>query len=296
VDRAAAVKTWVLPAMLALAWATSVDAHERFAKGVLWRVTKAGIAPSHVYGTMHVADARLAQLPAPVRRAFDGARTLTIEYLAQGHDSERFLEAATFPDRQTLVEKIGPEDFARVLEALGPLGLGPEFVNKLKPWGALLNLRHRRAGEGASPDAQLQALALQRRMPLHPMEGVEEQVFVFDEFSMESQIALLKHALAHREELESISERTLQAYLARDLAGIWRIQEEFAARHPRIAHHHATFTKRVVFDRSVVMAFRMQRQIRKGNAFVVLGVMHLYGPRGVLALLQQDGYGVSRVF
>lgn len=286
----------LLLALLALAFAASLSAQERFTKGVLWRVTKAGVAPSHVYGTMHVADARLAQLPAPVRKAFDGARSLTVEYVAQGHDKERFLEAATFLDRQTLGEKIGPEDFARVLEALRPLGLSPQFVSKLKPWGVLLNLRNPHSGDGVSPDAQLYALALQRRMPLHPMEEVEEQVFVFDEFPMESQIALLKHALAHRQELESMSEQTLQAYLARDLAAIWRIQQEFAARHPLIAHHHATFTKRVVFDRSVVMAFRMQRQIRKGNAFVALGVLHLYGPRGVLALLEQDGYRVSRTF
>jgi len=295
-DRAAAVKGRLLLASLAFAFAASLSAQERFAKGVLWRVTKPGVAPSHIYGTIHVADARLAQLPAPVRKAFDGARSLTIEYVAGDYGKERFLEAAVFLDRQTLAGKIGAEDFGRVLEALKPIGLTREFVDKLKPWGVLLNLRNPRAEDGVSPDALLYALARERRMPLHPMEGVEEQVFVFDEFPMDSQIALLKHTLAHRSELEAMAEQTLQAYLARDLAAIWRIQQDFAARHPGIAHHLATFTKRVVFDRSVVMAFRMQRQIRKGNAFVAVGAMHLYGPNGVLALLEQDGYHVSRVF
>jgi len=40
----------------------------------------------------------------------------------------------------------------------------------------------------------------------------------------------------------------------------------------------------------VVMAFRMQRELRRGRAFVALGALHLYGERGVLALLEADGY------
>jgi uncharacterized protein YbaP (TraB family) len=294
--RAAGLTARLALALAALVFAASVSAGERFEKGVLWRVSRPGIAPSYIYGTMHVADPRLAELPAPVRKAFGGADSLVVEYLADGYERTRFLEAATFLDRQTLSEKIGPEDFSRALEALKPVGLSAEFVNKLKPWGVLLNLRAPTSGESVAPDAQLYALALQRRMPLHAMEGVEEQIFVFDEFPMESQIALLKHALAHRAELESMSEQTVQAYLARDLAAIWRIHREYAARHPEVADHHARFTQRVVFDRSVVMAYRMQRQLRKGNAFVTVGALHLYGPRGVLALLEQDGYRARRTF
>jgi len=296
VGRAAGLTAQLLLASAALACATGVGAGERFAKGVLWRVSKADVAPSYVYGTMHVADPRLAELPVPVRKAFAAADTLVVEYVADGYERVRFLEAATFIHRQTLVEKIGPDDFSRAYAALKPIGLSEEFINKLKPWGVLLNLRGARTSDGPTPDAQLYALARERRMPLVPMEGVEEQVFVFDEFPMASQVALLKHALAHRAELEAVSEETLRAYLARDLAAIWRIHLESVARYPQLAAHHASFTKRVVLDRSVVMAFRMQRQLRKGRAFVALGVLHLYGSKGVLAALEQDGYRVARVF
>jgi len=113
---------------------------------------------------------------------------------------------------------------------------------------------------------------------------------------MDSQIALLRHALEHRSELIEMSERTLQAYLARDLDGIWRVQEDFVRRHPQIAAHNAVFVKRVLYDRSVVMAFRMQRQLRYGNAFVAIGALHLQGARGVLALLETDGFRARRIY
>lgn len=45
-------------------------------------------------------------------------------------------------------------------------------------------------------------------------------------------------------------------------------------------------TKRVLYDRSVVMA----------RAFVAVGALHPQGSRGLLALLEEDGYRATRVF
>lgn len=272
-------------------------AAERFSRGLLWRVRRPGVEPSHVFGTLHAADARLAELPAPARRAFDGSRSLMLEYVADAYGKVRFLEAAMFLDQRTLEQTIGTEDFELAFTQLRPAGLSREFVNKMKPWGVLLNLRSSwDPAAHATPDDQLQALALARRMPVTQIEETEEQIFTFDELPLASQVALLRHGLAHQAELAAVLERTLRAYLARDLAAIWRTQDEFALRQPGIAKHHAELVKRVVLDRSVVMAFRMQRELRRGRAFVAIGALHLYGANGVLALLEQDGYRAERVY
>lgn len=269
----------------------------RFEHGLLWRVEGGGAEPSHVFGTLHAGDPRLEPLPAPVLEAFAGARALMLEYVADAYARERFLEAAMYLDERTLEQAIGHEDFERAVEALRPIGLSREFVNKVKPWGVLLNLRISRQPAGApSPDARLLALARERRMAISQIEQVEEQVFTFDEMTPGAQVALLRHFLAHREALDALAERTLQAYLARDLQGLWDAQQDYARRHPEIAAHHAELMKRVVLDRSVVMAFRMQRELRRGRAFVALGALHLYGEQGVLALLQEDGYRARRLY
>lgn len=267
----------------------------QFQRGLFWRVAKKGVPASHVFGTIHVADARLATLSPQVLKAFDAAKSLMLEFVPDGYARERFAEAAMFLDHRTLEQMIGAEDFERVLVQLAPIGLSREFVNKMKPWCVLINLRHPRVPQGSPLDGQLLDRARGRRMPLFQIEEVEEQIFTFDEFPMESQVALLKHSLVHGEQLMAVAERTLEAYLAEDLAGIWRLREEFAARHPAVAAHQAVMIKRVVHDRSVVMAFRMQRQLRRGHAFIALGALHLYGARGVLALLEADGYRVTRV-
>ena len=285
---AAAAAACVTPAFAA--------ATRRFERGLLWRVSRPGVAPSHVFGTIHVPDARVGELPAQARRAFERSRSLMLEFVPDPYARERFLEAAMYLDRRTLEEEIGHDDFERAVEQLAPIGLSREFVGKLKPWGALLNLRAPQAAEGATPDARLAEMARARRVPLAQIEGVEEQIFTFDEMPMESQVALLRHALAHRDELLQLAERTLQAYLDRDLAGIWRLRQDYDARHPEMAPHQAALLKRVLYDRSVVMAFRMQRELRRGQAFVALGALHLYGEKGVLALLEADGYRTARVY
>jgi hypothetical protein len=286
-----------LLAGLCAAAAPAWTAPQRYGHGLLWRVRRQGVAPSHVFGTIHVADPRVAELPAAVRRSFDGAKSLMLEFVPDGYSRERFLEAAMFLDQQTLEQKIGAADFERAVEQLSPIGLRRDVINKLKPWGVLLNLRNpQRATQSEPLDSQLLALARARRMPFDQIEGVEEQVFTFDEFPMESQVALLKHSLAFRDELVELAERTLDAYLERDLSAIWGLRERFSARHPQIAAHQAAMTQRVVYDRNVVMAFRMQRQLRQGNAFIALGALHLYGEKGVLALLEEDGYRAERLF
>lgn len=289
-------RAFLAGALASLALPARAAAAQRFTRGLLWRVEKRGVAPSHVYGTIHVPDARLAQLPAPVRQRFEGAKSLMLEFVPDAYSRERFLEAAMFMDRQTLQDKIGAQDFERAVAQLAPIGLSREVVNRLKPWGALLNLRNPQRADDAVPlDRQLLELARARRMPTEQIEGVEEQIFTFDELPMESQVALLRHSLAHRDELVELGERTLDAYLTGDLAAIWRLREAFGARYPEIAPHQAALTKRVLHDRSVVMAFRMQRELRRGSAFVALGALHLYGGKGVLALLESDGYRARRV-
>jgi len=276
----------------ALVSASAWSAAARFERGVLWRVTRRGAAPSHIFGTIHEP----APLPAPAAAAFDASKTLLVEFLPEAYSRERFLEASLLPEGRSLEALIGAEDFARAVEQLTPAGLPRELIARLKPWAALINLRRGAAPDAPTLDAEITARARARRMTVFQMEGVEEQIFTFDEAPLESQLALLRHSLAHRAELDELARHTLAAYLERDLARIARLREEFAARHPEVAAHQALMTRRIVYDRSVVMAFRMQRELRRGEAFVALGALHLHGEKGVLALLEQDGFRSARVY
>jgi uncharacterized protein YbaP (TraB family) len=269
----------------------------RFDRGLLWRVWAPGVAPSHLFGTLHAEDPRLATFPGPVEEAFESSRSLMLEYYPDPYSRQRFLEAALYPDGRTLSDDLGEEDFERAVRAMQPIGLPREFVLKLKPWGVLLNLHiSRQPSGGETPESQLFRRARARRMPVSLIENVEEQIFTFDEMSRDAQVALLRHFLAHPAELDALAERSLLAYQRGDLRALWEAQEDFARRQPALRAYHAELVKRVVLDRSVVMAFRMQRELRRGRAFVAVGALHLHADRGVPALLEADGYRAERLY
>jgi uncharacterized protein YbaP (TraB family) len=56
------------------------------------------------------------------------------------------------------------------------------------------------------------------------------------------------------------------------------------------------FTRRLLYERNVRMAERAEPRLREGGAFSAVGALHLYGGSGVLALLEQRGWRVTRVY
>ena len=47
--------------------------------------------------------------------------------------------------------------------------------------------------------------------------------------------------------------------------------------------------------RNIVIAHYMRKPMRLGNTFIAVGAVHLFGEKGVLALIEKDGYTLTRV-
>jgi uncharacterized protein YbaP (TraB family) len=84
--------------------------------------------------------------------------------------------------------------------------------------------------------------------------------------------------------------------MKRDLAGIHRAGYRAAERYPEVAEHYRILHRRVVENRSIVMAHRLFMPLREGGNFVAVGANHLYGDEGMLALIEKQGYRVEPVY
>jgi uncharacterized protein YbaP (TraB family) len=291
----------LLPVLLA-GYAEPVQAAEAralapFSRGLLWRVSKPGLAPSHVFGTIHIPDPRVLLIPDPVRRALAQSKSYAMEIEFHPAMEARFFEAAQFEDGRRLEPMIGAEAYAQLQAALRPRELPEAVIARMKPWAALANLTV--TPEDYDPftlDQKLYALARTRRLPAFGLEGIEEQIAVFEGIPPDSQVALLRHGLAEREHFVGLIEPTIQAWLKRDLALLDAVHERTIVRYPQMAEHYRTLTRHLIDNRSVVMAHRLFLPLRKGGVFVAIGADHLYGEKGVLRLLQKQGYRITRVY
>jgi uncharacterized protein YbaP (TraB family) len=75
-----------------------------------------------------------------------------------------------------------------------------------------------------------------------------------------------------------------------------RIGEEAAGGGPDARRLHEAFSRRLLTERNVRMAARMQARLKEGGAFVAVGALHLHGENGVLAELERRGWRVTRVY
>jgi hypothetical protein len=58
----------------------------------------------------------------------------------------------------------------------------------------------------------------------------------------------------------------------------------------------AVLMQRLLDERNIRMADRADVLLKNGRAFIAVGALHLYGERGVLALLANRGYRVTRMY
>jgi uncharacterized protein len=275
----------------------AVKPEARFSHGLLWRVSRPGVGASYVFGTIHIPDPRVLLIPDPVQRALTQAKSYAMEIQFDPATEARFSEAAQFDDGRRLEPLIGAGAYAQVRAGLRQRDVPDEIIARLKPWAAMANLVVTPADyDQITLDQKLYALARARHLPVDGLEGIEEQIAVFDGIPLATQVALLKHQLAERDYFVGQIEPTIQAWLKRDLAALEAVQERTIARFPEMAEHYRLLAKHIVQNRSTVMAHRLFLPLHRGGAFVAIGASHLYGEAGVLRLLQKQGYRVTRVY
>ncbi|TMG87313.1 MAG: TraB/GumN family protein [Betaproteobacteria bacterium] len=282
--------------MVLIALSASNALAEPFHRGLLWQLDRPGALPSWVFGTLHSNDPRVTTLPAPVARAFARARTFAMEIYLSEFEEAGFFEAMQFDDNRRLAPLVGDETYAKLREALGS-EVPEEALARTKPWAAFLRIAQLRgAGRAPTLDRVLFADARARHMTMIGLESLDEQIAVLDTIPLDTQVALLRHLLAHRAELEAEVEPTTRAWLARDLAALARINRAAGAGDPELARHYAALARALVEDRSALMAYRLFLPLRHGGVFVAVGALHLYGTKGLLAQLREQGFRLRRVY
>ena len=271
-------------------------AAERYEHGLLWRIEGDGAPASHVFGTVHLADARVSSLPGAVAQALDQARSLTVE---AGLDPSGILLLANrmvFDDGRDLPGVAGAELFDRAATLTAGLGLPEPVLRQFRPWAVAILLSVPPQDPSNVLDLVLERRAAEQGKPVHQLESMNEQIAVLEGLSQEDQVALLRQAVDEYERMPRTISRVVDAYLARDLAGIWRISQERVGAGEDERRLNEVFTRRLLHERNVRMAERAEPRLREGGAFIAVGALHLYGSTGVLALLARRGWRVTRIY
>lgn len=299
---------WFAPAVLLVLLAfvarpIGAEPYVAYGHGLLWEITRPGVAPNYLFGTMHVTDPRVVNLPAPVRAAFGRAKRLVLEVVFTERTYAEVSEEAYLPEGHLLSKIVDRHLFDAAVVALGRYGFSREKIDRMTPWGVYIVLsmpfseisRHL-LGE-LFLDRRLQQDAERVGKPALALETAAEQLAIFSSVAEADQIVLMRGAVAASPQIEADFDKMVVLYAARDLASLYTQTVSAYSEDPSHSEEfRRVFVDRILYQRNRNMVDRMEEHLRRGGTFVAVGAAHLPGDEGLLRLLDRRGYSIRRIY
>jgi len=264
----------------------------KFSNAVLWKVSNAGKSPSYVFGTIHVSDPRVTNLPEPVKSALNSSDTFVMEALPTPEEALALSQMMFYADGTTLKDYLDDELFQRIAKVLSSFQLPIEAAAVLKPWAAFLIMNY--PADNMMPlDLKLLEIATRQGARTMGLETLSEQGAIFSGMTLDKQLRLLLDTVCNYDLVNQGIEEMKEFYLQRDLNGLLNA----SAQHPYADEPvYKELNKKLLTDRNKIMIDRMQSVLQEGGAFIAIGALHLPGDDGVIAGLSQQGYKITAIY
>lgn len=265
------------------------------ADSAIWRVSK-GADQVLIGGTVHLLPPSQYPLPAEFDAAFQRSDVLVLETdLAPMQDPARaavLQQQLLYPAGTRLSSKLSDKTRGQLLDILQRHRLTLPQIDQFKP-GMLvtqLTLLELQQHQFTSPgvDQHYLTLAQQQKKTLKYLEPIEFQLNLLASLGEGREDVFLQHALADVSDTADMMGKALSAWRSGDLTAV-----EQLVLAPVKAADAQTYQQMFVARNQ---AWLPQIQALFGNKeqeLVLVGLGHLAGTQGVLALLQQAGYQVE---
>jgi uncharacterized protein len=271
-------------------------------KPLLWKVE--GKKPSYVFGTIHLSSPEVTKLSPATKKALDSIDALYTEVPMDM--AGQMKSAMALMGNESLSEVLPKDLYSRAeaeLKRINPaLDLKP--FDKLKTWAlaiTMVMLEEQFKNPGGLPlDAILYANIEGDGKKVGGIETFEEQMAVFDGFSKDDQISMLRATLddmdRERKEGRSALDELRNVYLAGDLEKLDKTMNEWmTGLDPKLFER---FMEALITKRNLVMSERIAKKLKEApdkSQFFAIGAGHLGGDNGVLKLLEKQGFKLTRV-
>ncbi|MEX0367941.1 MAG: TraB/GumN family protein [Ruegeria sp.] len=278
-----------------------------FAYGNHWVATK-GSKRIHVVGTQHNGDSRMRKVMRKLRPVIRSADAVLLEVTeAELSRLDEVLRKnpsiLLIPRGPGLPEMMSAEDWSMLQLRMGFEGVDSDLLARLQPWYISMALsRSGCGGRGiaayAGLDERIERIAIRHRVPVGSLERVGDGMRSLSRQPIRDQLALLeldiKSGLNFDDQIVTLSNAYFEESLAEAmLIQKWTLYRDIDIPRREVARLLEQYDRQILDRRNrawipVILG-------TKGNTIVVaVGAAHLPGRVGVLNLLRQQGFTLSR--
>ena len=274
-------------------------------EGRLWKIEKAGLKPSYLFGTMHMTDPRVIDLTPEAQKAYDGADTVVIEtteILDEKKASMALLakpDLMMFTDATTLSSLVDPKDLPVFEKGMADRGMPLAAINKMKPWMimgivALPACEMARKKSGAPfLDIKLAKDAEGSGKKIEGLETMLEQVNAINSLPNEMSVKNLVETIKLGSKIEDVMETMIVLYTEGKVGTIMPFAKYVIPQSDESQAYNDDFEEKLIHIRNQTMATRADKILAEGNAFIAVGAMHLVGDKGLVEKFRAAGYTVT---
>jgi len=284
-----------LPALLAgllLAACSGEPAPPPEAGPALWRVETSSGRTGWLFGTIHSMPEGTAWRSAAFARAFAEADTLVVELTGledQAAANAVFMELARTPGQGELSTRVTEDERWRVELALDMAGLDDGGFSGMETWAAALTLGQALRSGGMGPGADQQLLAAAGNRPVVELEGLRDQLAIFDGLPEAEQADLLLAVAREAGHSQDEPRRLFAIWAAGDVEALVRETRAGLLADPELR-------QALLVARNEAWAERIAALLDEGSRpFVAVGAAHIVGEDGLAAMLAAEGARVTRV-
>jgi uncharacterized protein YbaP (TraB family) len=271
------------------------------ARGFLYEVRpKKGDGHLYVFGTIHVGTADRTPFTHAVRDALGKSSQLALE--ADPSDLGGIASAlggqVIYPAGDSLDRHISAATLGELKKVLQRLKLDEARILKMRLWLVPMALglaegEQRGLSGSYGSEVYLAAWAKSHTMPIVELEGAEAQMKLIASEPEDLQLESLDEALKDLQSGESVKklDKIMKTWNDGDLKGAEEIVKKA---HESKRPSERDFARRLLDERNVGMDNKAEELLKSGKVtFLAVGTAHLFGAKGLLALLKSHGFVVT---
>jgi uncharacterized protein len=278
------------------------------AQGLLWRITRADLAPSYLFGTIHSTDDKAVAI---ARRAAELAAQAKVVATELGGPMDavdksalgaQLLAAAIDREHDTFLPGLAGPDGASVEAYLAARGVPKELAHHLKLWFLAVSVAApqceaaREQGGLAEVDEVIAEAGVDAKIPVVALESADEQAAALAAAPPDLSAALLMTS-ARLPSLDDDGYATmLRLYGEGRPAEMIAVVDALPQMTPAERAAERRFDGLLLAGRNETMASRAAPLLAKGGAFIAVGALHLPGREGLIARFRAMGYQIENVW
>ena len=289
-------------------------ARDPFPRGLLWQATR-GEDTITLLGTFHLPDPGLAPIVAQASGFLDDAELLFLEADAEAQTALQ-RDLATRPglmmieDGPTLIDLLPEEEWTTLSAALSKRGVPGFMAAKMQPWfvtimlaAPVCKLQQMQAG-AKGVDGLIEAEAAVRDVPTASLEPHDLMFELFAEAPIDEQIEMVRSTMAMMGDADTQISGMISSYLDEEHRRIVELGYLQARATPGLsAAELAEMNAQIDQFESELLENRNRNWMpviyealeTRDDIMVAAGAAHLSGQAGLLALLEADGFALTRI-